>query len=147
MRKPDFLIFFGPFEALGRIPSCSLGENASRGCWRYSGGRPGSMFLTHVRSPKKLIFRYFVCSGRLTFKNSYFLAFPGPGNPSNRSGLKFPCFLSNRELLGWSGDPVMRCFLFAFLFAYSKPWEALWQHLHTCTMSAVQSRASGMVWR
>ena len=40
----------------------------------------------------------------------------------------------------------MTCFLFTSIFDHFRPWEAVCEHLHTCAISMVQTRASGMVW-
>ena len=41
----------------------------------------------------------------------------------------------------------MNCFLFTLMLSHFRPRDAVCEHLHTCGISTVQTRASGMVWR
>ena len=87
-----------------------------------------------------------VACGHLTYKNSYVLAFPGPGNPSNRCRLRFPASPFKRELLGRSGARVMTSFLFTYVFGHFRPWEAVCEQLHASAVLTVKVSASGTVW-
>ena len=40
----------------------------------------------------------------------------------------------------------MTCFLFTHILGHFRPWEAACEHLHTCAVSTLQPRPSGMVW-